>query len=69
MVLTDWQITYHQILVQRGALRLEVAGMRHSSGRSVYAYVKQTYGFKGSKQRVLEQMNVMIEWLKEGIAQ
>lgn len=49
-----------RLLVLRGALRLEAAGMKRR-GRSVYAIVKKEFGFKGSKRRVLEQLNELIE--------
>lgn len=39
----------------RGALKLEILGMRRN-GRSVYSIVKEEFGFKGSKQKVLEQL-------------
>lgn len=37
------------------ALGLEVKGLKFSRG-SVYALVKRTYGFKGNKQRVHDQL-------------
>lgn len=46
---------------QRSALRLEIAGLRHSSRRSIYAHVKRVYGFKGSRQSVLDQMQAMLD--------
>ena len=39
----------------RGALKLEILGMRRN-GRSVYSIVKEEFGFKGNKQKVLEQL-------------
>lgn len=44
-----------QLFTQIQALKLEIKGMRHSSGRSMSAYLKQTLGIKGSRERVLEQ--------------
>lgn len=52
------------LLSQRSALRLEIMGLRHSRG-SVSAHLKKTYGFKGNKQKVLEQFEAML--IKEGI--
>jgi hypothetical protein len=43
----------------RGALKLETLGMKRN-GRSVYSIVKEEFGFKGSKQKVLEQLEVKI---------
>jgi hypothetical protein len=39
----------------RGALKLEILGMKRR-GRSVYSIVKEEFGFKGSKKKVLEQL-------------
>lgn len=47
-------------LTLRGALKLEVAGMTRR-GRSAYSIIKQEFGFKGSKQKVLDQLNSYIE--------
>jgi hypothetical protein len=44
----------------RGALKLEILGMRRG-GRSVYSIIKEEFGFKGSKQRVLEQLEIRIK--------
>lgn len=61
---THEQHKYWRILQLRSALRLEVAGMKHSSGRSVCPIVKKEYGFKGSKQSVLDQLCKHIENIK-----
>ena len=42
-------------LSQYHALALEIKGLRHSSGRSVYAHIKRMYGLHGNKQSVLDQ--------------
>jgi hypothetical protein len=57
-------INFFHLLSQRGALRLEIMGMRRSSGRSVYSIVKDEHGFKGTKQQVLDQLNEKIEEAK-----
>jgi len=44
----------------RGALKLEMLGMKRR-GRSVYSIVKEEFGFKGNKQKVLEQLEKEIE--------
>lgn len=61
MLTTPDQITMFHILAMRGALRLEIHGLKHSSGRSVYAHVKKVFGFRGNKQKVLDQLNAYIE--------
>jgi hypothetical protein len=54
-----------RILQLRAALRLECAGMKHSSGRSVCPIVKQLFGWKGNKQSILEKLCQHIEKLKQ----
>lgn len=60
MLVGEKQTRDFQILAMRSALKLEIAGLKHSRG-SVYALVKKRFGFKGNKQRVLDQLNAYIE--------
>ena len=53
-----------RIAVLVGALKLEVAGMKRR-GRSVYAIVKDEFGLRGNKRRVLEQLQEIKERLNE----
>lgn len=53
-------IEFVQLCARRGALRLEIAGMK-KRGQSAYSICKQVYGLKGNRAEVLEQMNAMIE--------
>ena len=53
------------MIAQKSTLKLEIAGLKHSSGRSVYAHIKREYGLKGSKSSVLEQFTKLIEAKKE----
>jgi len=57
-------LEFFRLCQMRGALRLEVLGMKHSRG-SVYALVKRELGFKGNKQKVLDQLCALIEQRKE----
>jgi len=57
---TPKQIADVRTLTLRAALKLEVKGMRRG-GRSVFSIVKQEFGFKGTKGKVLEQLNDYIE--------
>ena len=50
----------YQMLVQRQAMRLELLGMKHSSGRSIIAHVKKHYGLKGKKEAVLAQFEAIM---------
>ena len=50
----------------RAGLAFEAeTGWRLSRGRSCYAIVKSEYGFKGNKQRVLEQFDAMLDAVKQ----
>lgn len=49
-----------RILALRGMLKLEVLGLSRR-GQSAYSIVKKEFGFKGTKQRVLDQLNEYIE--------
>lgn len=48
-----------RILTLRSMLKLEVKGLRRR-GRSAYSIVKAEFGFKGSREQVLEQLNKYI---------
>ena len=48
-------IAHFRMKTLRGALKLEILGMK-KNGRSVYSIVKEEFGFKGNKQKVLEQL-------------
>jgi hypothetical protein len=62
--ITGTHISLFTMLAQRGALKLEIAGMKLSRGRSAFAIIKEQYGLKGTKQRVLEQLEAKIEQFK-----
>jgi hypothetical protein len=49
-----------RVLTLRAALRLEIAGMNVSKGRTAYQIIKSEFGFKGSKVKVLEQLDTYI---------
>ena len=49
-----------RVLTLRAALKLEIAGMSMSRGRSAYQIIKSEFGFKGSKAKVLDQLNTYI---------
>jgi len=54
------QIKLAQMIAQKGCLRMELAGMKHSGG-SVYARIKKHYGLRGSKQSVYTQFCELVE--------
>jgi len=53
-----------RILTLRSCLYMETKGMKRR-GRSCYAIVKDEFGFKGNKGRVLAQLDSHIEGLKD----
>ena len=60
---TPEDINMFRMLSLKGALSLEVKGMKRR-GRSVYSIVKEEFGLKGNKQRVLEQFTASVEQMK-----
>ena len=61
---TPYKIELYALLSLRAALRLEVVGLK-GRGKSAYAIAKQELGIKGNKQKVLDQVNQMIQSMKE----
>ena len=57
---TPQAIDGFRVRALRSALRLEVLGMSRR-GVSVYRMVKDEFGFKGSKQKVLDQLLAYIK--------
>jgi hypothetical protein len=54
------QIAHFRLLTLRQMLKLEMLGMKHSSGKSAYAMIKRELGLKGNKQKVFEQLSEML---------
>ena len=61
---TPYKIDLYALLSLRAALRMEVVGLK-GRGKSAYAIAKQELGVKGNKQKVLDQVNQMIQSMKE----
>ena len=61
VISTPEGIKRFHMLSQYHAARLEGMGMKHSSGRSVTAHIKNTYGLKGSRDKVLKEFREMID--------
>ena len=61
---TKDNINFFRLLSLRGALKLEIIGMKRS-GRSVYSIIKEEFGFKGSKRSVLADLEELIELKKD----
>lgn len=56
--LTGHQIEAARILTLRAMLKLEMRGMSKSKGPTAYATLRMM-GFKGSRQAVLEQLDII----------
>ena len=54
------QINMFRMKALKGALKLEILGLKRK-GRSAYAIVKEEFGFKGNKEKVLKQLELKIE--------
>ena len=61
---TPYKIELYALLSLRAALRMEVEGLK-GRGKTAYAIAKQELGIKGNKQKVLDQVNQMIQSMKE----
>ena len=49
-----------RLVTLRSALKLEILGMKRR-GRSAYSIIKEEFNLKGSKQKVLLQLDKIIE--------
>tara|TARA_R100001530_G_C4260071_1_gene140214 strand:- start:50 stop:256 length:207 start_codon:yes stop_codon:yes gene_type:complete len=58
---TPEQIQGARLLMLRQGLTLETKGLRLSRGRTAYSIIKEEFGFKGNKIKVLEQFEEMLE--------
>ena len=53
-------IAAYRLLALRGALKLEIAGMRRSHGSSAATIIKSEFNLKGSNKSVLEQYEAIL---------
>jgi len=51
---------YRNQVLLRG-LQAEVRGMKLTRGRSCYAVIKEQFGLKGNKQKVLDQFTKLLQ--------
>lgn len=58
---TPDKINAFRLLALKGALGLEVKGLRRSRGPSALSMVKREFGFKGSAASVLEQFKAHLK--------
>lgn len=66
-VLTGHQIDDARRLTLRAMLKLELMGMHISRGRpTAYSTLKSVYGYKGSREKVLAELDAWREQLLGG---
>ena len=64
MMITGWEnISLFRLITLKHALKLETLGMK-KKGKSAYAVVKEELNLKGSKQKVYEQLENIINIMK-----
>ena len=57
---------FRMMTLARG-LRMEIGGMRMTRGRTCYAIIKEEFGLRGRKARVLEQFLPLVEQAKAAV--
>jgi len=57
---TPEAIAAYRLLMLASALKLETKGIYPIKGCSAYAQIKKEFGFKGNKQKVLLQFDMML---------
>jgi len=48
------QISFARLCALRGALRLEIQGLKRSRGPTAYSILKKEFGYAGTRPQVLE---------------
>ena len=61
VTITGDDIREYRMMVLHSALKLEMKGIRMHRGRTAYSIIKAEYGFKGNKQRVLDQFEELLK--------
>jgi uncharacterized protein (DUF2141 family) len=61
VMITGDDIGRYRLVVLKSALKLEIKGIRMHRGRTAYSVIKKEFGFKGDRQRVLDQFETMIQ--------
>lgn len=57
---TPEKIALWRLLTLKQALILEIKGMKRSRGPTAYSILKKEYGYKGSRQAVLDVINTQL---------
>lgn len=59
-IITGDNILRYRHFVLYSALKLEIVGLKRN-GRSAYSIIKKELGFRGNKQKVLQQMKDFLD--------
>jgi len=66
MITDRASINNFRILTLVKGLKLEILGLKRGRGKSCYQILKDEFGLKGSKQKVYDQLNQVLEnWKKQ----
>ena len=66
MITDRTSIDNFRILALVKGLKLEILGLKRGRGKSCYQILKDEFGLKGSKQKIYDQLNQVLEdWKKE----
>lgn len=63
-ILTGDSIQFFRLASLKGAVGLEIRGIRTSRGRSACAIAKEEFGIKGSRQKVYDWLCAKVEELR-----
>ena len=65
-MITGESIMHYRLLTLIQGLKAEIRGMRLTSkGRTCYSIIKSEYGLKGNKEKVLVQIQEIMDTIKE----
>ena len=66
MITGRTSIDNFRILALVKGLKLEILGLKRGRGKSCYQILKDEFGLKGSKRKIYDQLNQVLEdWKKE----
>jgi len=66
VMITGESIMHYRLLTLIQGLKSEIRGMRLTSkGRTCYSIIKSEYGLKGSREKVLVQIQEIMDMIKE----
>jgi hypothetical protein len=59
-MITGDSISLYRVITLKAGLKLEIQGMRMTRGRTCYSMIKEEFGFKGNKEKVLAQIEELL---------